>query len=306
MKAYTLQVFQDKLTVRNEKKPPVYLKGGFINTTTKCTFACKYNHEWEATPQKILSGTGCPRCSRVSQSAAMSHDNDWFILQLNQRNILHIPQEPYKGGARKISFRCVVGHIWKSSPNNILRGSGCPHCYGNAKHTQDTFTSALLEKNILHTPLESYKNNRHKLEFQCPFGHRWKASPSDVLMGYGCPLCARKPYSSMAVRWLNDISARDGIIIQHAENGGEYILPGSHYRVDGWHGPSNTVFEFHGDRFHGNPRLFSSDDRCHPFDSNITAGELYSRTCIKEKFIRDQGYNLITMWEMDFKQKPSL
>jgi hypothetical protein len=36
----------------------------YINARTKITHICKNNHEWKITPSDILSGYGCPKCSK--------------------------------------------------------------------------------------------------------------------------------------------------------------------------------------------------------------------------------------------------
>lgn len=90
-----------------------------------------------------------------------------------------------------------------------------------------------------------------------------------------------------------------GLFIQHAMNGGEYCIPNTRYRVDGYCSENNTVYEFHGDCFHGNPDVFAPEEYCHPFN-NKTAGELYSATKHRENEIISLGYNLVVVWESDY------
>ena len=33
----------------------------------------------------------------------------------------------------KTEFTCSEGHKWDTAPCNVMGGSGCPHCAGNAK-----------------------------------------------------------------------------------------------------------------------------------------------------------------------------
>lgn len=53
---------------------------------------------------------------------------------------------------------------------------------------------------------------------------------------------------------------------------------------------------------HGNPRIFSPNDKCHPFKKQFTAEQLYNATIDKENKIKDLGYNLVVMWEDEWKQ----
>lgn len=73
----------------------------------------------------------------------------------------------------------------------------------------------------------------------------------------------------------------------------------SKYYLDAYSPSANAVIEFHGDRFHGNPKLYEPDYVCHPFTGQL-AKELYNATCIKEQFIRNSGYSLATIWESDY------
>jgi len=111
-------------------------------------------------------------------------------------------------------------------------------------------------------------------------------------------------YSQKAIRWLTHIENENEISIQHAEKGGELRINtgGRYIWVDGYCKENNTIYEFHGDLYHGNPRVFSENDFCNPKDKTITAGELYRKTINREEEIRSLGYNLVVMWELDWDE----
>jgi G:T-mismatch repair DNA endonuclease (very short patch repair protein) len=88
------------------------------------------------------------------------------------------------------------------------------------------------------------------------------------------------------------------INIQHAENGGEYIISNSKYKADGYCKETNTIIEFHGDFWHGNPKIYNTNQINQV--NKKTFGELYNKTIKKEDFIKEQGYNLVVIWERDF------
>ena len=62
-----------------------------------------------------------------------------------------------------------------------------------------------------------------------------------------------------------------------------------------------TVYEFLGDYWHGNPDKFTRDE----FNKRVkkTFGELYDATIHRQNEILENGYKLVTMWEMDWKSK---
>jgi hypothetical protein len=70
-------------------------------------------------------------------------------------------------------------------------------------------------------------------------------------------------------------------------------------KFDGFDPKTNTVYEFHGSMWHGDPRVYKSTD-INPVNKKLY-GDLYSDTLKREELIKKLGYNLIIMWEKDFK-----
>ncbi len=58
-----------------------------------------------------------------------------------------------------------------------------------------------------------------------------------------------------------------------------------------------TIYEFHGDYWHGNPNRYNPDDETY-FGKSF--GELYQKTIEREQMIKNMGFNLITIWESDW------
>lgn len=106
-------------------------------------------------------------------------------------------------------------------------------------------------------------------------------------------------HSYACIQWLMQVEAQEGIEIQHALNGGEYTIPGTPYKADGFCRSTNTVYEYYGDLYHGNLAVFSPDQKCHPFN-DLTAAELYTNTIERERKIAELGYNIVVMWEHDW------
>lgn len=104
-----------------------------------------------------------------------------------------------------------------------------------------------------------------------------------------------------SIEWLNYVATTQNIFIQHAENIGEFIIPQTNYRVDGYCKETNTIYEFYGDYWHGNPKRFKPEEYCHPLNSNITAKELYEQTLVRETNIKSKGYFLVTIWENEWE-----
>ncbi len=102
--------------------------------------------------------------------------------------------------------------------------------------------------------------------------------------------------------WLELVAKSENITIT-------YEFPfekGSRTRADGYCIATNTIYEFHGDCWHGNPKRYNQEDNCHPRDKSLTAGYLYQKTIEREEKIKSLGYNLVVMWESDWKEQQRL
>lgn len=188
----------------------------------------------------------------------------------------------------------TCGYEWEATPNNIKGGQGCPGCGKVAKLSDEQYTNRLLKTQFRH--LSPYLGSDIKiLHKHSTCGHEWQVRPHDILKGQNCPKCSKRNYSTVAIDWLNSFNNPN---ILHAENGGEQSILG--FKVDGYDPSTNTVYEFHGDVFHGNLDIFNEDDTCHPFNKDITAGELWSTTFDKMKLL-SSVCTVLYIWERDYK-----
>ena len=107
-----------------------------------------------------------------------------------------------------------------------------------------------------------------------------------------CPKCANN-ISKKEIAWLNYINLPDTDkhrqVVLNIEN--------KKIRTDGFDPNTNTVYEFYGDYWHGNPNIFKSLDLNKT--SKKTFGDLYKKTMKKEELIKTK-YNLVVMWEKDW------
>ena len=70
--------------------------------------------------------------------------------------------------------------------------------------------------------------------------------------------------------------------------------------LDGFSEKANIIIEFHGDMWHGNPKIYNKGD-INPV-SKKTYGELYNKTIERENNLKDLGFNLIVIWESEWKR----
>lgn len=82
--------------------------------------------------------------------------------------------------------------------------------------------------------------------------------------------------------------------------GKEYRVPyndGKWFWIDAYDEETNTVYEFHGDYYHGNPNIFNAEDLNKKVKK--TFGELHKATMQKKAILEDLGYNYICVWESE-------
>ena len=173
----------------HEINADIEVMGTYKNSTTKIKVRClKDGYIWEVTPKSLLKGHGCPKCAGV---ARRTHEE--FINELTQINPNIEVLGTYKTHKTKIRCRCKIDEYeWEPTPDRLLRGVGCPKCYGNIKKTHKEFIHQLQQINDDIEVLGTYKNGHTKISCRCKVcGHEWKPTPSSLLQGRGCPKCGK-------------------------------------------------------------------------------------------------------------------
>lgn len=64
----------------------------------------------------------------------------------------------------------------------------------------------------------------------------------------------------------------------------------------------NKIIEYHGDMFHGNPKIYEANDNPHPFRKEITASEIWLKDKIKGDFLISKGYDLLIIWDSEYRK----
>lgn len=294
----------------------------YSNLDTKLKFECLNGHPiFESSPRYIITKqSGCPKCGSKRTGHKNLNNHDSFLQKLAIRNkqyspVLLVPDEQYNGIHSKLKFQCADNKhpIWEATASSIIQGSGCPIC-GNQiskithQHTHSQFLELLNLRNeeyplkqVFLSKGQTYTTQKDKLEFYCNHNHTWNTIPGDIIhRKIGCPFCAAsKTFSFMAIDWLSWIAESNQIDIIHRGNtDNEYIIPTTKYSVDGYCKETNTVYEFHGNYWHGNPRLFDCMDTNER--TNTTFGSLYDKTIARENHIKSLGYNIVTIWEDEY------
>ena len=186
---------KDKTTFINDLKKinsNIDVCGDYVNNKTSLKCICKKDgYIWYPTPNNLLKGEGCPKCKANNTSKILSKSNENFVKDLHDINKDIKALEKYKNNKTKILVKCkVCDHEWKTTPNILLSGEGCPRCANNMRYTQEEFISLVGNRNKTLDVVDTYKNYSTRLKCVCrECGKIFYMNPSSILNGIKCPLC---------------------------------------------------------------------------------------------------------------------
>jgi hypothetical protein len=190
--------FAEKLSLVHGTK--IKLIGSFASTKIATLFRCECGNSWSALPSNLIYGrkSGCPVCS--FREYGLSN-------RLDRNDVLDRIKTTHSGKIRLVSsfettksvatFECEHGHSWNAPVQRILKGSGCRKCAGARNNISKQRPIAEVAAEIESISggkikmIGPYNGRGKRSEFVCDLGHRWKTSVHNVMVGRGCPGCAK-------------------------------------------------------------------------------------------------------------------
>lgn len=111
----------------------------------------------------------------------------------------------YKTSKEKVVITCKIHGDFKMTPNDHLKGCGCPACKTERladlkRLTKEVFVerARCVHKDKYDYSLVNYVNSATKIAIICPIHGVFEQRPSSHLAGRGCQICARISESSCA------------------------------------------------------------------------------------------------------------
>lgn len=244
---------------------------------------------------------GCPQCGYKKVKTKLSKVLVQGIedLKFQFGHLFDFSNADYKNSGSVLDLKCKTHNFFfRNTSYHIVRGAGCPECKkekvsAKKKLGTEEFIKRSVDKhgNKYDYSLVEYKTLIDKVEIVCPDHGSYYQKPREHLRGHGCPICASTTVSAVSQKWLNSFGI--DLLREHKINH-EF----GYYSVDGYDPNTNTVYEFYGDYWHGNPAQFDPDKVNPSLDKKF--GELYNSTILREQVLKDLGYRLVTIWESDF------
>ena len=296
----------------------------YKTTYIKVKIICKEHGEFEQVPKDhIISKSGCPKCrtTKTKQTNLNKYGHVCYLhstdgkhkvvtTNLNKYGYSNVLQSPIIQKQVKQTNLIKYGHenITKNPKIRQKQKLTKKIRYGNEYFTNRTkFKNTIrrlngnersfnLLEDVNWLTVQYIEQNKSAQQIALELGTA-TTTVLRYLYKYNFTIVHSYNYSHKCISWLDTIMEVDNIHIQHALNDGEYQIPGTRYKADGYCQETNTIYEFHGDYWHGNPKIYDSNDMNKVI--RLSMGELYERTIKKEEEIRQLGYIVVVMWESD-------
>lgn len=276
----------------------------YINSDTKVKIICNLHGIFEQLPYNHVSGQGCKACANINNGLKHKSNTDNFIIKANKKhNNKYKYIDEYRGVDVYLNIECLIHGIFVQTPHSHLKGGGCPSCANELKSMKyrKNINIFIDQCNLVHNykydySNVNYKNNRNKIKIICLRHGEFLQKAIHHLQGHGCPQCSNGAnVSKLETEWLDYLN----VPIEYRQY--KLKINNKLIKTDAYNPETKTVYEFYGDYFHGNLSVFK------PEDVNLklkkTMKQLYNQTIIRSNLIKDSGYNLIFIWESDWKAK---
>ena len=287
-----------------------YEKIKYVTSLKKVEIICAKHGEFLQSPNSHVKGTGCPKCSGtgtrhnqndVIDSFKKVHGDTYSYEMVN-----------YVNNSTPVKIICKKHGEFSMSPNKHKSGRGCQKCskitsiskmsatktrkQSSRKLTLAEFLRRAYEvhgDNFDYTLVDTFPGLHSKIRVICKEHGEFQQRAEKHLMGRGCPVCKKsRQYSKMSKIWLDSLGIETLIR--------EYRLPENKLiPVDGYDPVTNTIYQFHGDYWHGGKKFEPSE-----FNKTrgLTFAELRVHSDDRDEQLKEFGYNLVIMWESDFKE----
>lgn len=267
-------------------------------------WSCGRCHKWRTRVSHRVNGSGCPICigNTLSENNKLSVVYPGVSSEWNYDKNTFGPAEISGGSKKKVWWLCPkCAYEWRARvANRTYGGRGCPRCAGKILDPRNSLEYRYphiarqwsYDKNKGLCPADvSYASSR-KVFWECAeCGLLWKALIYNrTLKQSGCPKCSKGPVSRLSSDWLDSLTIPALLREHHIKE--------LNVRVDGFDPETNTVYEFLGDYWHGNPSKYCSED-INP-SCGKSYGFLYEETFERISSLEELGYRVVYIWEKDF------
>lgn len=266
----------------------------YINSNTKVDIICKIHGIFKQSPMcHINMKHGCTKCFSNEPLNLIS-----FIQKANKKHnyLYDYSLSKYVDSSTKIDILCKLHGVFSVSPRYHLRGIKCYKCSGKRTTKEFIEKSNKIHNNLYNYDKVNYIDTITKVIITCKSHGDFLQVPTNHFGGQGCPKCVHT-ISRGEISWLNSLNIPLEYRNKHVKINEKLFKP------DAIDKANKIIWEFYGDFWHGNPLKFNQEKI--NYINKKTFKALYEKTLNKEKFLKENGYTVISIWENDWNQLES-
>lgn len=305
-KANNLRITQEEFIRRaRERHGDIYdySNTNYVSMKNQVIVICPYHGEFRPKAVQHLQ-YGCMECANRNKGQWKKLNTEIFISRASNvhQQKYDYSKVSYQGSQIKVCITCSEHGDFSQHPDDHLSGHGCGQCsavlngenqYGVLKVSFSEFEKRADDVHQgKYTYDESTFGHRDKrMTIMCPeHGEFQQNRNNHIFLKHGCPECGRKKRRSQN-EWLDYM----GVINREVT----IRIDSKRVQADGYDAETNTIYEFNGDFWHGNPDVYK-DMNALNIVTKTSYLELYEKTLRKRDLILGAGYNLVEIWETDW------
>jgi hypothetical protein len=236
----------------------------YVAAKKNVTIICPVHGRFVQTPSDHHKGHGCKQCGVTRRSFASRRSPDDFFTKAIElhKGFYDYDKAIYRGNLEKIKIHCPKHGLFEQTPKEHLKGAGCVKCFRLRiaqlhSRSPEEFKQRAEEVHEGRYSYEhvQYRNNGELVIITCKKHGPFEQTPGSHLAGHGCSKCTYR-VSKASTEWLDYLRVPGREVRLRVGSGRPFL-------VDGYDELSNTVYQFHGDYWHGNPLIFNQH-KTHP------------------------------------------
>ena len=163
----TNKFIEDAKNIHGDKYD--YSKVEYKKSKEKVCITCPIHGDFYQTPQKHLSGQGCPKCSVSEREQNKPMSYSFFIERSNEQhgNFYTYKNISFKNLHEKVEIICPIHGSFKQIAQDHINGHGCPKC--NMSRLEEELSLLLKENNIIFEEQKTFDWLKYKSKLRLDF-----------------------------------------------------------------------------------------------------------------------------------------
>ena len=273
----------------------------FKNSQSNVNAKCEKHGWFSIRVNRLMRGKGCQKCVTEELTRRRRKPFGSFIEEASRvhENRYSYAESTYVDDKTKTRIVCDIHGPWMQSPNNHLKGKGCPKCryITISKKTRKSKAEFVRQAVLLHGDKYRYdevvyKKAKAKVTISClECDAVFTITPDKHLQGQGCPHCVSSRGETLIRSWL--LAA--GIQFEQQKK-----FPGCRrdkpLRFDFYIESLLLAIEFDGRQHHGEGNYWP----------NFSFADQQERDQIKTEYCEGHGIRLVRITNKEIRKIPEI